>query len=58
MINKQIDIAVHSMKDVPTALPQGIVQGAVLKRASTADILLHKWSNNFGSTRNRSGKIR
>jgi hydroxymethylbilane synthase len=47
MINKQIDIAVHSMKDVPTALPQGIVQGAVLKRASTADILLHKGDTYF-----------
>ncbi|TDS53998.1 hydroxymethylbilane synthase [Myroides indicus] len=47
MINKQIDIAVHSMKDVPTALPQGIVQGAVLKRASTADILLHKGDTSF-----------
>jgi hydroxymethylbilane synthase len=30
MINGQVDIAVHSMKDVPTALPQGIVQAAVL----------------------------
>jgi hydroxymethylbilane synthase len=26
MINGQVDIAVHSMKDVPTALPVGIVQ--------------------------------
>lgn len=47
MINKQIDIAVHSMKDVPTSLPHGIVQGAVLKRASTADILLHKGDTSF-----------
>ena len=34
MINGQVDIAVHSMKDVPTALPQGIVQAAVLERAN------------------------
>lgn len=47
MINKQIDIAVHSMKDVPTILPQGIVQGAVLKRAGTADILLYKGDTSF-----------
>jgi hydroxymethylbilane synthase len=33
MINGQVDIAVHSMKDVPTALPTGIVQAAVLERA-------------------------
>ncbi|PCE66537.1 hydroxymethylbilane synthase [Sediminicola luteus] len=42
MIQGQIDIAVHSMKDVPTALPKGIIQGAVLERARTADILVHK----------------
>lgn len=42
MLNGQIDIAVHSMKDVPTQLPKGIVQGAVLERAATDDILVHK----------------
>lgn len=42
MLSGQIDIAVHSMKDVPTALPKGIVEAAVLKRASPKDILLHK----------------
>jgi hydroxymethylbilane synthase len=47
MINGQIDIAVHSMKDVPTALPIGIVQAAVLERASTLDILVHKGNLDF-----------
>ena len=42
MITGKIDIAVHSMKDVPTALPRGIVEAAVLKRANATDILLHK----------------
>jgi hydroxymethylbilane synthase len=42
MLNGQVDIAVHSMKDVPTALPQGIVQAAVLERANVLDILVHK----------------
>jgi hydroxymethylbilane synthase len=42
MINGSIDIAVHSMKDVPTLLPKGMIQGAVLKRASAMDILVHK----------------
>lgn len=40
MINDQIDIAVHSMKDVPTLLPKGIVQTAVLERAAHEDILV------------------
>jgi hydroxymethylbilane synthase len=47
MINGQIDIAVHSMKDVPTALPQGIVQAAVLERANFLDILVHKVNVDF-----------
>ena len=47
MINGQVDIAVHSMKDVPTALPQGIVQAAVLVRANVLDILVHKGNLDF-----------
>lgn len=42
MIKGEIDIAVHSMKDVPTLLPKGIVQAAVLERANPRDILVHK----------------
>ena len=41
MITGQIDIAVHSMKDVPTALPIGIAQAAVLERESPNDILVY-----------------
>ena len=47
MINGQVDIAVHSMKDVPTALPKGIVQAAVLARANVLDILVHKGNTDF-----------
>jgi hydroxymethylbilane synthase len=47
MLNGQVDIAVHSMKDVPTALPIGIVQAAVLERANTLDILVHKGNLEF-----------
>ncbi len=47
MLKGEIDIAVHSMKDVPTALPKGIVQAAVLERANTLDILVHKGNLDF-----------
>lgn len=50
MINGQVDIAVHSMKDVPTALPTGIVQAAVLERANVLDILVHKGNTDFLNT--------
>jgi len=42
LLSNKIDIAVHSMKDVPTQLAEGIVQAAVLKRASYKDILVYK----------------
>ena len=47
MISGQVDIAVHSMKDVPTALPEGIIQAAVLERANVLDILVHKGNLDF-----------
>lgn len=40
LLNNKIDIAVHSMKDVPVVLPQGITQAAVLKRGSYKDLLV------------------
>lgn len=42
LLRGDIDLAVHSMKDVPTALPSGIAQAAVLERANPRDILVHK----------------
>lgn len=42
LLNKRIDIAVHSLKDVPTKLAAGIRQAAVLERASYKDILIYK----------------
>ena len=42
LLNGEIDLAVHSMKDVPTQLPQTLVQAAVLPRADFKDILVYK----------------
>ena len=47
MLNGDIDIAVHSLKDVPTVLPEGIIQAAVLKRANQNDILVLKDNEEF-----------
>jgi hydroxymethylbilane synthase len=42
LLNNKIDVAVHSMKDVPTQLPQGIIQAAVLERGPVNDLLVFK----------------
>jgi len=47
LLNNRIDLAVHSMKDVPTKLATGISQAAVLKRASYKDILVFKGDKNY-----------
>ena len=40
LLNNQIDIAVHSMKDVPVQLPLGIQEAAVLERDNPFDLLV------------------
>ncbi len=40
MLSGQIDLAVHSMKDLPTKRPKDLIISAVLKRDSPYDILL------------------
>ena len=40
LLNNEIDIAVHSLKDVPTKLPLGVMQGAVLQRGSELDVII------------------
>jgi hydroxymethylbilane synthase len=42
LLNDRIDIAVHSLKDVPTQLPSGILQAAVLSRGPVNDLLVFK----------------
>jgi hydroxymethylbilane synthase len=40
MIDKQIDLAVHSLKDLPTKLPDGLILGCVTERVDPADALI------------------
>ena len=40
MLNKQTDFAVHSLKDLPTNLPEGLMLGCVTKRVDPADALV------------------
>jgi len=42
LLDKEIDFAVHSLKDLPTELPQEFTIGAVLERADFRDALVCK----------------
>ena len=42
LFNKHIDIAVHSMKDVPSFIPEGLVLAATTERLDPRDVLVSK----------------
>jgi len=42
LIDRTVDIAVHSLKDLPTKLPEGLKLGAVLERAEFRDALVSR----------------
>lgn len=42
LLDKDIDIAVHSMKDMPAELPEGLRVGAIPVRANPFDVLISK----------------
>ncbi|CAM3535463.1 hydroxymethylbilane synthase [Brevibacillus invocatus] len=42
LYDKETDFAVHSLKDMPAELPEGLVIGAIPKRVDPRDVLLSK----------------
>jgi len=40
MLDRSIDLAVHSLKDLPTNLPEGLILGCVTERVNPADALV------------------
>lgn len=42
LLNHEADLAVHSLKDLPTELPAGLVLGAVGRRADVRDVLIYR----------------
>ena len=47
LLENEVDIAVHSLKDLPTTLPEGLKLGAVLKRGEFRDALVSKDGRKF-----------
>ncbi len=49
MLDGRIDLAVHSMKDVPTWLPEGIVLPCMLEREDPRDVFISSKADNIGA---------
>ncbi|MGE4586526.1 MAG: hydroxymethylbilane synthase [Mangrovibacterium sp.] len=48
-----IDMAVHSLKDLPTELPDGLILGAVLSRGERRDVLISRDGKSLAKMDNR-----
>ncbi len=55
LLNDRIDIAVHSLKDVPTLLPEGIELISCLERGNPYDVLIYKSDEIFSKEKRTIG---
>lgn len=56
LLDKRIDLAVHSMKDVPTQIPEGLTIAAILKRDEVRDCLVSKFGHKLAKLP-RGGRV-
>lgn len=47
LLEGEVDMAVHSMKDMPTVLPEGLQISSILKRHNPADVLISEKYHSF-----------
>jgi len=47
LLKHRADLAVHSLKDLPTELPEGLILGAVGQRADARDVLIYRAEDCF-----------
>ena len=57
LIEGKIDLAVHSHKDIPTELPEGITICSVMERGNPFDVLVVRKDSNFLNDKDYAGLI-
>src|SRR6185437_1913316 len=53
LVKGQADIAVHSLKDLPTELPMGLILAATPKREDVRDVLIYRHAEYLVDPKNR-----
>ena len=49
MLENEIDLAVHSLKDIPTVLPRGLMIGAITAREDMHDVFIANRNQKYAS---------
>ena len=44
LLSGDLDMAIHSLKDLPTKLPDGLILGAIMERRDPRDALVNRWN--------------
>jgi hydroxymethylbilane synthase len=55
LLNREADLAVHSLKDLPTDLPAGLELGAVCQRADARDVLIYRGTGSSATNAAHAG---
>lgn len=58
LLDGSIDLAVHSLKDLPTTLPDGLILGAVTEREDVRDVFLPRPGNPFRTLNRQPDRAR
>jgi hydroxymethylbilane synthase len=56
LLKHRADLAVHSLKDLPTELPTGLTLGAVGRRADVRDVLIYRDADNCAAAPSSPGQ--
>ncbi len=57
LLNSEVDIAVHSFKDIPTATPDGLAVVAILEREDPRDVIVLRDNDDFLNNESVPGLI-